>query len=146
MRRVVALSILFVLMGAPGAGAQASCTKAEFEAVVDDAAAALRELNATNKPLFQEKLRQLKEKRGWSHDRFMVEAAPLVQDERIAEYDQQSAEHLERINSLGSEGASASNPDCTMLTAVRESMAALVQQQKAKWSYMFGKIDTALSK
>ena len=85
MRRARALTLLAMLLGAqPSLQAQPACTKADFEAVVDDAAAALRELNATNKPIFQEKLRQLKEKRGWSHDKFMAEAAPFVQDERIA--------------------------------------------------------------
>src|ERR1700730_8105308 len=49
-------------------GAAKECAKADFEAVVDDAAAALRDLNLKNKPNFQEKLRQLKDKRGWSHD------------------------------------------------------------------------------
>jgi hypothetical protein len=145
MRRALAL-ILLTLTGALPATAAEACTKADFEAVVDEAAAALRDLNSTSKPLFQEKLRQLKEKRGWSHDRFMKEAAPLVQDERIAEFDQKSAEYLERINSLGSEGASAASPDCGLLATVRQNMAALVDQQKAKWAYMFDKIAAELAR
>ena len=52
--------------------------------VVDEAAAALRDLNAKNKPAFQEKLRQLKDKRAWSHDEFLKEAAPFVRDDKIA--------------------------------------------------------------
>jgi hypothetical protein len=75
----------------------------------------------------------------------MAEAAPFVQDERIAAFDQTSAEYLERINSLGTEGASAKTPDCTMLTVVRASMEALVGEQRAKWAYMFEKIDRALA-
>ena len=65
------------------------CAKADFEAVVDDAAGALRDLNLQNKPAFQEKLRQLKDKRGWSHDAFLKEAAPFVRDDKIAVYDQE---------------------------------------------------------
>ncbi len=81
----------------PGAaGTTAGCTKAEFEDVVDEAAAALRDLNAKNKPDFQEKLRQLKDKRGWTHDQFLTEAAPYVRDDKIAVYDQEFGAALER--------------------------------------------------
>ena len=86
-------------------GAAKECAKADFEAVVDDAAAALRDLNLKNKPDFQEKLRQLKDKRGWSHDQFMTEAAPYVRDDKIAVFDQESEQLLNDISSLGQEGS-----------------------------------------
>ncbi len=139
MWRALGLLIVAVHLAATGVHAQA-CTKADFEAVVDEAAAALNDLNAKHKPDFQERLRMLKEKKGWDYATFMKQAAPFVQDDRIREYDQQSAEFLGRINSLGTEGASADTPDCTLLIEVRANMNALVEAQKAKWSYMFGKI------
>lgn len=140
MWRRLALVVLLALAGPASAQAQASCTKAQFEAVVDEAAAALREINATHKPAFQERLRQLKAKRGWDHDTFMVEAAPFVQDDQIAQFDQQSQDFLDRISSLGTEGAAAPKPDCGLLLEVRSNMAGLVATQKAKWAYMFEKI------
>ena len=146
MRLVLALVMLLASTSINDAYAQASCTKADFEAVVDDASAALRELTAANKPTFQEKLRQLKDKRGWSHDRFMLEATPFVQDERITEFDRRSADHLDRISSLGSEGASAKTPDCKLLATVKESMTGLVEAQKGKWSYMFEKLGAELAR
>ena len=140
MWRAPGLAILVMLANcAPGA-AQGTCTKADFEAVVDDASAALRELNAKHKPVFQDRLRKLKDKRGWTQDVFMREAAIFVQDDKIAEYDQESADFLERINSLGTEGASATKPDCTLLTEVRANMDGLVAAQKSKWDYMFDKL------
>jgi hypothetical protein len=73
------LALIVPLAGAPSLLAQpAACTKAEFEGVVDEAAAALRDLNNKNRPDFQEKLRTLKDKRGWSNDQFLKEAAPFV--------------------------------------------------------------------
>ena len=51
---------------------QPACSKTEFEVVVEDAAAGLRELNAKNKPAFQDKLRQLKTKRAWTQDQFLA--------------------------------------------------------------------------
>jgi len=131
---------------APGpAPAADGCQKDEFEAVVDDAAAALRDLNAKNKPDFQEKLRQLKDKRGWSHDQFLTEAAPYVRDDKIAVFDQDSERLLSDIASLGQEGAEAKTPDCALLHELRARMKVLVDTQQAKWTYMFEKLNAALA-
>jgi len=129
-----------------GADAPGACTKAEFEDVVDEAAAALRGLNFKNKPAFQEKLRELKDKRGWSHDQFLTEAAPFVRDDKIAVFDQQSERLLLDISSQGQEGADAKTPDCALLQDLRGRMNVLVETQTAKWAYMFQKLDAALAK
>jgi hypothetical protein len=128
---------------APAAAGE--CQRADFEAVVDDAAAALRDLNLKNKPDFQEKLRQLKDKRGWSHDQFLTEAAPFVRDDKIAVFDQQSDQLLNDISSLGQEGADAKTPDCALLHELRARMQVLVDTQTAKWTYMFEKLNAALA-
>lgn len=126
--------------------AAGECTRADFETAVGEAAQALRDLNQANKPSFQAKLRQLKAKRGWSHDQFLAEAAPIVQDGRIAAYDEQSAAFLAKIEQLGAEGTSAIEPDCSRLAEVRQSMRALVDVQKAKWAYMFDKVGEELAR
>ena len=129
---------------APGSAPVGVCDKADFEAVVDDAAGALRDLNMQNKPAFQEKLRQLKDKRGWSHDEFLQAAAPFVRDTKIAVYDQESEHLLTDISTLGQEGADAATPDCALLADLKARMQKLVDTQTAKWSYMFQKLDAAL--
>lgn len=142
------LRLTFVCLGLM-AGANASsatCQRADFEAVVDEAAGSLRNLNAINKPKFQEKLRQLKTKRGWSQEQFLKEAAPLVADDTIQGYDRKSAELLEVIASGGQAGASAAAPDCRMLEQLRTSMKSLVDAQTSKWSYMSDRIDAELSR
>ena len=121
---------------APGTAGQV-CAKADFEAVVDEAAGSLRDLNMQNKPAFQEKLRQLKDKRGWSHDEFLKEAAPFVRDDKIAVFDQESEQLLNDISTLGQEGADAATPDCALLVELRSRMKTLVDTQTAKWTYMF---------
>src|SRR5262245_25305880 len=85
---LAALLVLGPLAGADPAHAQdaGTCAKTEFEDVVDAAAAALRDLNNKNRPAFQEKLRQLKDKRGWDNDQFLKEAAPFVKDDQIDVY------------------------------------------------------------
>ena len=123
-----------------------TCAKSDFEAVVEEAAASLRELNTKNKPTFQEKLRQLKDKRGWTHEQFLTEATPFVRDDKIAVYDQSTDELLSAIASMGQEGATAVTPDCAVLLELRARMKVLVDTQTSKWDYMFGKIETELWK
>ena len=130
----------------PAEAAAPACAKGEFELVVEDAAAGLRELNSKNKPAFQDKLRQLKTKRGWDNDQFLKEAAPYVRDDKIAEYDQKSDELLTAIASMGQEGASAKAPDCALLLELRARMKVLVETQTLKWTYMFEKLDGELWK
>jgi hypothetical protein len=105
----------------------------------------LRDLNMKNKPAFQEKLRQLKDKRGWSHDQFLQEGTQFVRDDKIAVFDQDSEQLLSDISSQGQEGAEAKTPDCALLADLRGRMKTLVETQTAKWAYMFQKLDAALA-
>lgn len=146
MERALTFVVLISLAAAAPARAQPGCARADFEAVVDTAAAALRDLNAKHKPAFQEKLRLLKDKRGWSHDQFLKEAAPLVRDNEIAGYERATEELLDTISNLGQEGSAAKSPDCGMLVQLQEHMKRLVATQTAKWDYMFAKVETELWK
>lgn len=123
-----------------------ACTKADFEAVVDEAAAKLRDLNQKMKPSFQEHLKALKDKRGWSHDQFMKEAAPFVKDAAIADFEARSSALLDQISTLGQDGAAAATPDCALLVELNARMKLLVDIQTQKWTYMFGKLDTELAR
>ena len=145
---ILVAAALFAAFGSDrGVYAQApQCSKGEFEGVVDEAAGALRALNQKNTPTFQGKLRQLRDKRGWSNDQFMTEAAPFVRDDTIAGFDQKSEDFLSRITSGGQSGASEAAPDCILLVELRATMKQLVATQQAKWSYMFAKIDKELGK
>lgn len=131
---------------APAATAATTCAKADFEGVVDNAAGVLRDLNQKNKPAFQDKLRQLKDKRGWNHETFLKEAEPFVRDGQTNAYDQQSEDLLAKISSMGQEGADAKTPDCKVLADLKGFMASLVDVQTKKWSYMTDKLDKELAK
>jgi hypothetical protein len=123
-----------------------TCAKEDFESVVEVAAGSLRDLNNQNRPVFQEKLRALKEKRNWSHDEFIDKAKPFVKDDKTAVYDETTDELLSAIASMGQEGATASTPNCALMLKLRARMKALVDTQSAKWSYMFQKLDGELAK
>ncbi len=130
---------------ATGAPAWA-CTRADFEGVVGTASTTLREMTQRNTPSFQDKLRQLRDKRQWTYEQFVKEAAPFVADDTIADYDAKSAEFLTRINAMSGEASNEAQPDCKLLEPLRTSMAALVDTQTAKWAYMFGRLDAELAK
>ncbi|HET6390637.1 hypothetical protein [Hyphomicrobium sp.] len=123
-----------------------SCTKEDFEAVVEAASGSLRDLNIQNRPIFQEKLRELKAKRHWTNDEFIVQARPFVKDEKMDVYDKTASELLAAIASMGQEGASAASPNCDQLVGLRQRMKLLVDTQSAKWFYMFEKLDAELAK
>jgi hypothetical protein len=150
MRRaqcLVVAGLLLALGLASAAPAQAlQCAKSDFEAVVDEAAGALRELASRNTPQFQAKLRQLKTKRGWSDDQLLKEAEPLVRDEKIAGFDQKSQDYLDRITSGGQTASTGASPDCKLVAELRAVMGSLVETQKAKWAYMFERIEGELGK
>jgi hypothetical protein len=129
------------------AAASGQCAKADFEAVVNAAGAALRNLAQQNTPVFQGKLRQLKDKRNWSNDEFLKQAEPLVRDETIAGYDKRSEELVARITGGGSQGeAAAAAPDCTLLTSLQADLKLLLETQQAKWTHMLAKVDAELGK
>jgi len=145
---VCAVAALLALLGAARvAWPQAvPCAKADFEAVVNQAGAALRDLNQQNTPLFQAKLRQLKDKRNWSNDEFLKEAEPLVRDETIAGFDKTTEELVARITGAGQAEGVPAAPDCALLAELQEALKMLIETQKAKWTHMFAKIDTELAK
>jgi hypothetical protein len=129
---------------AEAAAATGTCSKTDFETVVDQSAAALRDLNLQNRPRFQEKLRALRDKKSWSQDQFLKEAVPYVKDDQIDAFDRKTSELLTKITSMGDEGSASATPDCNLYQGLRANMSELVDTQNAKWTYMFRKIDAAL--
>jgi hypothetical protein len=141
------LPLLWAMLGTSEALAQPpTCAKADFETVVNEAGASLRDLNRQNTPTFQAKLRELKDKRAWSNDQFLKEAEPFVRDAEIVAHDQKSEQLLTRITGAGQQGASDAGPNCGLLAELRVALKSLVDTQKAKWTYMFAKIDKELAK
>jgi hypothetical protein len=123
-----------------------ACERVDFETVVDTASETLRVVNQTNTSTFQSKLRQLKEKRGWTQEQFLKDGAPFVVDDQIAAFNDRSEDLLARINGSGASGGASDKPDCKVLDALRTNMRALVDTQTEKWRYMLSKIDAELNK
>lgn len=149
-RKAVAAGMWFAVttlagIGAGAAEAPANCTRADFENVVEEAVGQLRDLNTQNRPIFQEKLRQLRDKRHWSHDEFIENAKPFVKDDSTTAFDQKTNELLSAIASMGQVGTSSEAPNCALMQDLRQRMKMLVDTQTAKWAYMFKKLDAELA-
>ena len=154
----VAGTIVLMALACDGATAQTAqtaqttptaaktCARADFESVVASASDALRSITQQNSPAFQAKLRALKDKRGWSHDQFMAEGARFVRDDKITAFDDKSGDLLARINDAGGGGAGEAKANCSQLADLKANMAALVEIQTAKWTYMFANIDVELAR
>lgn len=142
-------ALAIVLASATHADAQspalASCARTEFESAVDEAGEVLRTLTQKNGPAFQAKLRQLKDKRGWSHDAFLAEGARFVRDDTISAFEEKSANLLAKINGAGAV-VNAAATDCARLADLKADMIALVEIQNEKWTYMFTTLDAELAK
>ena len=142
-------ALLALLVGIAGTKQEAAaevpgCAKGDFESVVNEAGSVLRDLNRKNTPVFQAKLRELKDKRSWSNDEFLKRAEPFVRDERIIGYDQKSEELLVRITGGGQSATAAKQADCALLVELRASLKVLVETQQEKWTYMMGKLEKEL--
>jgi hypothetical protein len=122
-----------------------SCARTEFESAVDEAGEVLRTLTQKNSPVFQSKLRALKDKRAWSHDVFLAEGARFVRDDTISAFEEKSANLLAKINGAGAI-VNATATDCARLADLKADMIALVEIQNEKWTYMFTTIDAELAK
>lgn len=143
-------------MIATGAAA-AECDRQAFAAVVSQAGGELAAMNEAQKKIFQEKLLLLRTRQGWSDTDYVAKATPFVQDSRIAAFDESNKALLGKIPQLGAgaapepalAGAAASSggPDaqhCAMLVELRALMSTMVENTRAKWGYMLGKVDGAL--
>jgi hypothetical protein len=151
-------ALILALPFASGAALAENCDQTAFSAVVDDARNRLETLNAENKQEFQHKLGELREKRGWSDDDFVKNARPLVQDAEIASYDARHQELLARVSNIGQAEQSVaslagiapsaeqdSDKRCVMLEELRGLMGKVIENTRAKWVYMQGKTEAALT-
>lgn len=129
----------------------AGCEQAAFSSAVSNASAALSTMNEENKKAFQAKLLALKTREGWTDGDYAAKATPFVKDATIAAFDEGNKALLEKVPQLGGtvEATAAlplgdSGRRCAMLEDLRGLMARVVENTRAKWVHMQGKLDSAL--
>jgi hypothetical protein len=133
------LAALALVLAHAGALA-ATCTADDFAAAVDKSGAQLRAFNAEALPKLQDKLKQLKEKKGWDEDK----ALDSVRDDRTAKLDAEAEDLIVKIDTLGRPPEKGA-PDCSKLTELEAAGIELLAVMKAKSTYTLAKLDTQIA-
>src|SRR5215470_471424 len=144
MRRPVLHSIPGALLAAfvaaaPGSVMAATCTADDFAAAVDKSGAQLRSFNAEAMPKLRDKLKELKDAKGWGDD-YEVKGLDSVRDARSEKFDADAEELITKIDMLGRPPADKP-PDCAKLTELQASGKELLALMKAKSNYLISKLD-----
>jgi hypothetical protein len=150
-----AAALIFFFLCHGGAQSE-ECGREALAAIVNQASTELIAMNDANKKQLQEKLQQLRAKSGWSEAEFVTQATPFIKDDRIAGYDAEHNALLAKVPEIGAVGSVASlassapavsigaGRSCALVTELRQLMSAVVENSRAKWTYVFGKLDAAL--
>ncbi len=121
----------------------ADCKPEDFAAAVDKSGAALRAFNGEALPKLQEKLKQLKDKKGWDDTDYEEKALASARDERTAKLDADAEDLIIKIDQLGR--PTETGPiDCSKLTELEAAGIELLAVMKAKSSYMLAKLDASI--
>lgn len=143
MWRTTGVLGLAVVLACWGAGAPAvACTSADFAKAVDEAGADLRAFNLENAPKLQARLRQLRDKKGWSEGEGEGKALESLGDARTAALDAKSNDLLSKIDALGR--PASGQPDCAKLGELKAAGAELMGVMRAKSAYLLAKVDAEL--
>jgi len=146
MSNSIWLAFLAALLGLSinSAALGATCTPNDFAAAVDSSGAALRTFNAEALPKLKNKLRQLKDKKGWADADYEEKALQSVRDKRTADYDAKAEDLIVKIDLLG-RPPSEQVPDCSKLTELNAAGLELLAVMKAKSAYTLAKLDAAIA-
>ena len=133
------LAALALVLAHAGALA-ATCTADDFAAAVDKSGAQLRAFNSEALPKLQDKLKQLKEKKGWDEEK----ALDSVRDDRTAKLDAEAEDLIVKIDTLG-RPPEKGPPDCSKLAELEAAGIELLAVMKAKSTNTLAKLDTQIA-
>ncbi len=133
------LAALALVLAHAGAVA-ATCKADDFAAAVDKSGAQLRTFNAEALPKLQDKLKQLKEKKGWDEEK----ALDSARDDRTTKLDADAEDLIVKIDTLG-RPPEKGPPDCSKLAELEAAGIELLAVMKAKSTYTLAKFDTQIA-
>jgi hypothetical protein len=134
---LLAVLAFFLVQGAAHA---ATCTAEDFAAGVDKSGASLRAFNAEALPKLQDKLKQLKDKKGWDEEKSLG----TVRDARTTKLDADAEDLILKIDTLG-RTPDKGPPDCNKLAELEAAGLELLAVMKAKSTYTLSMLDAELA-
>lgn len=120
-----------------------ACTSADFGAVVDQTAQALRDLNINGAKRFQAKLQTLRHKHGLSEDEIQTRAAAL-QDDKMSEFNREIDTLVNQMDTLSQTPNDKIN--CEKLDELKRVRDQLLTIMGQKSGYMLAKADIELDR
>ena len=148
MRRTVLQSLSSALLAvlaaasAPASAVAATCTADDFAAAVDKSGSQLRAFNTEALPKLRDKLKELKDAKGWGDD-YEEKGLDSVRDARAERFDANAEELITKIDTLGRPPTDAP-PDCAKLAELQAAGQDLLALMKAKSAYTISRIDAAI--
>jgi hypothetical protein len=143
-RSISSVLVAIVAIAAMQTSAHAACKAEDFAVAVDKSGAALRAFNAEALPKLQDKLKQLKEKKGWSDSEYEEKASTAIRDERMSKLDAEAEDLIIKIDQLG-RPEEAGPIDCAKLTELEAAGLELLAVMKAKSTYTLSRLDAAIA-
>jgi hypothetical protein len=142
MSRRIRQTLLAALLALAQSGATAAqtCAPESFGAAVDAAGVELRKFNAEAQPKLKDKLKALRDKKGWRESNYEEKGLDYLRDERIAALDVKSNELYTKIDTLGRPDPGAP-VDCAGLAELEAAGAEMLAVFKTKSIYLSDKID-----
>lgn len=126
----------------PAAAWSQTCTRAQLAEAVDKTGASLRKVTTETAPQLQAKMRQLKERKGWSDADYEEQSVALISDKRLSELDQQASDLVAKIDTLGT--PKGDDVNCATIAELEAAGAELIATVRTKASYAMAKLDQAL--
>ncbi len=133
-----------VAAGTPGTVQAATCTADDFAAAVDKSGSQLRTFNAEALPKLRDKLRELKDAKGWDGADYEEKGLDSVRDARAEKFDADAEELITKIDMLG-RPPTDKQPDCAKLSELQAAGLELLALMKAKSAYTISKIDAEIA-
>ena len=126
-----------------GLSSALACSSADFGAVVDQTAQALRDLNINGAKRFQAKLQSLRQKHGLSEDEIQTRAAAL-QDDKMSEFNREIDTLVNQMDVLSQ--TPNDKITCAKLDELKRVRDQLLTIMALKSGYMLAKADAELDK
>jgi hypothetical protein len=120
-----------------------ACTAADFGAVVDETAQALRDLNASGAERFQAKLKSFQQKHGLSDAEIQARAAS-IQDGKMSEFNREIETLVAQMDGLSQ--TPNENIDCETLDELKRVRDRLLTVMGQKSGYLLARADLELDR
>lgn len=141
--RHILVFLVFLCCGHPLVAAEEECGRDALKQIVAQAGTALTIMNKDKTESFHLRLKELKNKRGWSDKEMLTKAAPIVKNEEVSAFDVKTKIIFAQITELG-QGANA--PSCKMRDQLQELLGSLVENTVAKWALIMDAIEAELAR